>query len=102
MAAIVTASTTQNLVDEIPSSGLLALSMEVTPLQRACTLVGGQAALGRKIGRSQSTIWNWLQRGIPADDCPAIETATDGRVTCHDLRPDVFRVHRRKAKKASG
>ena len=29
----------------------------------------------------------------PADRCPAIERALDGRVTCEDLRPDV-RWHR--------
>lgn len=64
--------------------------MDTSELKRACDLVGGQAALGRKIGRKQSTVWNWLKRGIPADDCPAIETATEGQVTRYDLRPDVF------------
>lgn len=64
--------------------------MNTSELQRACRLVGGQAALGRKIGRSQSTVWNWLQRGIPADECPTIEKATDGEVTRYQLRPDVF------------
>jgi len=63
---------------------------DISPLQRACKLVGGQAALGRKIGKKQSTVWNWLQRGIPSDECPAVEAATDGEVTRYDLRPDVF------------
>jgi DNA-binding transcriptional regulator YdaS (Cro superfamily) len=64
--------------------------MKTSALARACEAVGGQAALGRKIGRKQSTIWNWLKNGIPADQCPAIEQATDGAVTRYDLRPDVF------------
>lgn len=61
-----------------------------TPLQKACRLAGGQAGLGRKIGKKQSTVWNWLQRGIPADACPAVENAVEGQVTRYDLRPDVF------------
>lgn len=64
--------------------------MDTSALREACKLVGGQAALGRKIGRKQSTIWNWLQKGIPADDCPAVERATEGQVTRYQLRPDVF------------
>lgn len=64
--------------------------MDTSALQRACTLVGGQAALGRLIGRKQSTVWNWLKNGIPSDECPAVEAATEGQVTRYDLRPDVF------------
>ncbi len=64
--------------------------MDNSALKLACEKVGGQAALGRKIGRKQSTIWNWLKNGIPADQCPAVEKATNGEVSRHDLRPDVF------------
>jgi DNA-binding transcriptional regulator YdaS (Cro superfamily) len=62
-----------------------------TPLQRACDEAGGQLALGRKIGRPQQTISNWIKRGEPpSDECPAIEKAIDGKVTRYELRPDVF------------
>jgi DNA-binding transcriptional regulator YdaS (Cro superfamily) len=64
--------------------------MDESPLQKACDQVGGQTALAKKIGRKQSTIWNWLKKGIPAEQCPAIERATDGKITRYDLRPDVF------------
>jgi len=64
--------------------------MDTTPLRKACKIAGGQAALGRLIGRNQSTIWNWLQNGIPSDDCPAVEKAVKGEITRYDLRPDVF------------
>ncbi len=64
--------------------------MGTSALRRACEVVGGQSALGRAIGKKQSTIWNWLQRGVPAEECPAIESATSGKVTRYDLRPDVF------------
>jgi DNA-binding transcriptional regulator YdaS (Cro superfamily) len=62
-----------------------------TPFEWACYWAGGQAALGRKIGRKQQTVWNWAKRGVPpADQCPAIEAAVDGKVTRYELRPDVF------------
>lgn len=32
-------------------------------------------------------------RPTPTDRCPAIERATEGRVTCEELRPDI-RWHR--------
>lgn len=69
--------------------GIVAV-MDTAPLKKACEIMGGQAALGRALGRSQSTVWNWLQRGIPSDECPAVEAATNGAVTRYDLRPDVF------------
>lgn len=66
-----------------PNMGRLAL-------EEAIAYVGGQGKLGRKIGRRQSRIWDWLRKGVPADACPAIEGATDGRITRAMLRPDIF------------
>jgi DNA-binding transcriptional regulator YdaS (Cro superfamily) len=61
------------------------------PLDRAIKAVGGQVALAAKIGRGQSTISLWRRRKkVPAEHCPLIEEATDGAVTRHELRPDVF------------
>lgn len=61
-------------------------------LQRAVDLLNGQAALAAAIGVKQQNVWNWLNRagGIPpAEFCPAIERATEGKVRCEELRPDV-------------
>lgn len=33
--------------------------------------------------------WRTGIRQVPAERCPAIERATNGAVTCEDLRPDV-------------
>lgn len=61
-------------------------------LERAIQLVGGQAALAEKIGKSQAHVAMWLRRGkVPAEICADIEGATGGTVTRKDLRPDVFR-----------
>lgn len=61
-------------------------------LEKAVELLGSQAELARKIGKKQAHVWNWLHRDrrVPADMAMKIETATDGRVTRHDLRPDLY------------
>lgn len=51
-------------------------------------------ALAAKIGVKQGHVWWWLNRSekAPAEKCADIEAATDGLVTCGQLRPDVFRA----------
>ena len=65
----------------------------MTPIELAVELAGGQSALARAIGGDvkQAHVWYWLQKGVvPAEHCGAIETATGGKVTREELRPDVF------------
>lgn len=64
----------------------------ITALERAIEVAGGQTALAGKIGLKQGHVWAWLRRGkrVPAEHCAAIERATGGAVTRHDLRPDIF------------
>lgn len=64
-----------------------------TPLQKAVRLCGGQTELARRIGRSQQNVAYWLTdavKGVPAECAAAIEDASNGAVTRHDLRPDIF------------
>ncbi len=64
----------------------------MSSLQQAIDHVGSQTALARATGVVQQQVWNWLNRDkgrTPPDRCPAIERATEGRVTCEELRPDV-------------
>ena len=64
-------------------------------LGRAIDLLGGQSETARKLDVHQSRVNNWLHRdrqGVPAEYCHRIEQLTDGRVQCHELRPDVFPV----------
>lgn len=73
--------------------------MSIESLQKAVGIMGGQAATARALTTperklAQAHIWNWLNskspdQTPPAEYCPAIERATDGRVRCEDLRPDV-------------
>jgi DNA-binding transcriptional regulator YdaS (Cro superfamily) len=62
-------------------------------LSKACEAVGGQTALSEAIRVRQSTLWYWLhkaKRGVPAEHVIDVERATDGAVTRHELRPDLY------------
>lgn len=61
-------------------------------LRRAIGLKGSQDRLAGAMGCSQSKI-SWLlvaRDAIALEDALAIECATGGAVSKHDLRPDVF------------
>ena len=53
---------------------------------------GSQAAIARAIGVTPPYIWQIANgmRKIPADHVIAIESATDHKVSRHDLRPDIY------------
>lgn len=72
---------------------------QVSPLERAIAIVGSQTALASAIGGNVKTghIFYWLKSGsVPAEHCPAIERATQGRVRCEELNSapawDVLRL----------
>lgn len=58
------------------------------PFDRAVEIVGSKAELARRCGVTPQAISQWNPEAVPLDACPAIETATDGRVRCDALRPD--------------
>jgi DNA-binding transcriptional regulator YdaS (Cro superfamily) len=65
-------------------------NMSLSPLDRACELVGSSTALAERIGSVQSAISNWRARGrVPVEACIAIERETAGAVTVEELRPDI-------------
>lgn len=61
-------------------------------LGRAIAAVGGQSQLARLLGVKQANVWHWLKRAgrVPGEHVLAIERVTDGRVTRHELRPDLY------------
>ena len=61
-------------------------------LYRAAEILGGQAALAKILGyEDRRNVWPWFatDRPFPAEHCPTVERATNGEVTCEQLRPDV-------------
>lgn len=73
--------------------------METKPIARACGLVGSQTQLARILSVTPATVNQWISgvRPVPAERCPAIERATEGAVTCEELRPDVDWAYLRRA-----
>lgn len=63
--------------------------MQVAIREAVRSTDGGQVALARAVGVSQSLVSNWCVGNlvVPADRCPAIERASG--VPCERLRPDV-------------
>lgn len=59
-----------------------------TPLERAILTVGSATALGRILGITCHAIAQWKR--VPAVHVLKIERATDGKVSRHELRPDLY------------
>lgn len=61
-----------------------------TAIQRASEIIGGTNAIARLVGVKPPTVTQWKtgDRRIPTGRCPSIERATNGAVTCEELRPD--------------
>ena len=54
--------------------------------------IGTQVAAARVVGVTPQAVSEILRKGkkVPAEWCLAIEEATGGKVTRHDLRPDLY------------
>lgn len=80
--------------------------MDKTPFQRACEIVGGQAAIARRLNISPAFAYQLHsgRRPVPAELCPDIEFITDRQVTCEELLPGVNWAYlrgRRRSRKSS-
>lgn len=53
-----------------------------------------QTELAGKLGLTQGAISQWLRKRVPADRVLAIERATGGLVTRHELRPDLYPIEK--------
>ena len=63
-------------------------------LQRAISHLGSQSALARAIGVKQQNVWGWLNgsQRVPAEYAIPIEKATNGHVSRHEIRPDIYPI----------
>ena len=59
-------------------------------LTRAIHIVGSASELARQLNISQAAISQWRHKRVPAARVLAIETATNGKVSRHELRPDLY------------
>jgi DNA-binding transcriptional regulator YdaS (Cro superfamily) len=55
---------------------------------------GNQAAAAKVVGVSQQAISERVRKGgkVPAEWCLPIERETGGKITRHDLRPDLYPI----------
>jgi DNA-binding transcriptional regulator YdaS (Cro superfamily) len=70
------------------------MSKKKSPIERACEILGSQAALAAVCKVKPPTVNQWMQYGTPKGRpvpilyCVIIEMATEGEVKRWDLRPD--------------
>jgi len=64
---------------------------------------GAVKALAKALDVAPALVSQWKtgHRPIPADRCPEIEKATNGRVSCESMRPDVDWAYLRSTAKAA-
>lgn len=67
--------------------------MKENAAARAAVAAGGQSALARVLGCSPQAVQRMCATGrVPAERVLQIEAATAGKVTRHELRPDLYPV----------
>ena len=64
---------------------------ELEALDKAIGLLSGVTAMAKVVPgvKNYQTIQQWRISGVPAEYCPVIERATNGAVTCEELRADL-------------
>lgn len=62
----------------------------MSAIEQAIEAAGGLTKLADSLKVSPQVIFNWRKRGVPAERVLDVERATDGRVTRHELRPDLY------------
>ena len=64
----------------------------MSAIKLAIEICGGASRLAEILRVTPGAVSQWANgtRPVPPTRCRAIEAATDGRVTCEELRPDVF------------
>ena len=69
---------------------LFIIGFDMSKLHEAVELFGSQSSLAGELGVTPMAVAHWFKRGVPAKRAVQIETATECKVTRHDLRPDIF------------
>mgnify|MGYP001214907597 CR=1 FL=1 len=63
----------------------------MTPVEKAIEIIGSQTALARLLEIKPQSVQQWVKSSkVPAERVLDIEKATNGKVTRHQLRPDIY------------
>lgn len=60
------------------------------PIRRAIDLAGGVQSVSTACKLSKQAVYKWINGTVPANRVLFLEQATAGRVTRHELRPDLY------------
>ncbi|MDE2104087.1 MAG: helix-turn-helix domain-containing protein [Patescibacteria group bacterium] len=67
----------------------------MTAVEKAVRLFGSQSALARALGLKPQAIHLWVKHGrVPMSRMLDVERVTHGRVTCEEMRPELYRSRR--------
>lgn len=64
---------------------------EISAIDKAIQIVGSQKALADEMGVTKQAVHKWRRR-VPAERVIKIESITDGQVSRHELRPDLYPI----------
>ena len=64
--------------------------MKDSHIEKAVKIIGGQTKLGKELGVSQGSVWDWINKfgQAPAKYIPRISELTNGEVSVNDLLAD--------------
>ena len=67
------------------------MSNKLSAIDRLIKAAGNQSELARRLKIRPQAVQQWVSTGcIPAERVIACERAVNGKVTRHDLRPDIY------------
>jgi DNA-binding transcriptional regulator YdaS (Cro superfamily) len=67
------------------------------PVEKVAEVFGGNSRLAEVCGRSRAAPRYW-PNGVPAEHVLAVEAASKGKLSRHDLRPDIYPRERKKSR----
>lgn len=71
----------------------------ISVIRKAVTAAGGVNALAAAVGIRRQALYAWPR--VPPKRVIAIEAATGGKVTRHEMRPDIYPVPVRRRQRAA-
>ena len=69
--------------------------MTSAALARLIEQEGTVTAFARRLRLSRQTLYIWLRNGVPAERVPWLVTRLKGKVSKHELRPDLWMAEER-------
>lgn len=65
--------------------------MKRSAAEKAIEIAGGLTAVGNALRVSPQAVYRWRkERRVPVEHVLALERLVSGRVSRHDLRPDIY------------